>query len=136
MLQFLICSPSRCGSFSSSSSQTPSAGMIVQAAFFSACFFCTTGRHEGELRMNQHVVSTCFERLHVTSADEAERNRWLESVLRQTARDFRKAELRVMGADEAETVDALRYLELVVCEQAQLLRKLAPLRSPNDFFDF
>ncbi|KAM2974534.1 hypothetical protein FF1_000815 [Malus domestica] len=38
------------------------------------------GRHE--LRMNQHVVSTCFERLHVTSADEAERDRWLESVLR------------------------------------------------------
>ncbi|KAM1315120.1 hypothetical protein ACFX13_019038 [Malus domestica] len=135
MLQFLICYPSRCGSFSSSSSQTPSAGMIVQAAFFSACFFCTTGRHEGEV-MNQHVVSTCFERLHVTSADEAERDRWLESVLRQTARDFRKAELRVMGADEAETVDTLRYLELVVCEQAQLLRKLAPLRSPNGFFDF
>ncbi|KAM1125387.1 hypothetical protein ACFX2B_040191 [Malus domestica] len=134
MLQFLICSPSRCGSFSSSSSQTPSAGLIVQAAFFSACFFCMTGRHE--LRMNQHVVSTCFERLHVTSADEAERDRWLESVLRQTARNFRKAELRVMGADEAETVDTLRYLELVVCEQAQLLRKLAPLRSPNGFFDF
>ncbi|KAM2798303.1 hypothetical protein COP1_003268 [Malus domestica] len=134
MLQFLICSPSRCGSFSSSSSQTSSAGLIVQAAFFSACFFCMTGRHE--LRMNQHVVSTCFERLHVTSADEAERDRWLESVLRQTARDFRKAELRVMGADEAETVDALRYLELLVCEQAQLLRKLALLRSPNGFFDF
>ncbi|KAM1391589.1 hypothetical protein ACFX2I_019289 [Malus domestica] len=86
--------------------------------------------------MNQHVVSTCFERLHVTSADEAERDRWLESVLRQIARNFRKAELRVMGADEAETVDTLRYLELVVCEQAQLLRKLAPLRSPNGFFDF
>ena len=30
--------------------------------------------------------------LHVTSADEAERDRWLESALRQTARDFRKAE--------------------------------------------
>ncbi|KAM1974922.1 hypothetical protein ACFX15_039760 [Malus domestica] len=45
MLQFLICSPSRCGSFSSSSSQTPSAGMIVQAAFFSACFFCTLSPH-------------------------------------------------------------------------------------------
>ncbi|KAM2711521.1 hypothetical protein EV1_031632 [Malus domestica] len=43
--QFLICSPSRCGSFSSSSSQTPSAGMIVQAAFFSACFFCTLSPH-------------------------------------------------------------------------------------------
>ncbi|KAM1404928.1 hypothetical protein ACFX2I_013368 [Malus domestica] len=134
MLQFLICSPSRCGSFFSSSSQTPCAGLIVQAAFFSACFFCTTGGHE--LRMNQHVVSTCFERLHMTSADEAERDRWLESVLRQTARNFRKAELRVMGADEAETVDTLRYLELVVCEQAQLLRKLEPLRSLNGFFDF
>ncbi|KAM1002935.1 hypothetical protein ACFX2C_003316 [Malus domestica] len=133
MLQFLICSPSRCGSFSSSSSQIPSAGLIVQVAFFSACFFCTTGRHE--LRMNQHVVSTCFERLHVTSADEAERDRWLESALRQTAHDFRKAKLRVMGADEAEKADTLRYLELVVCEQAQLLRKLAPLRSLNGFFD-
>ena len=67
----------------------------------------------------------------MTSADEAERDRWLESVLRQTPRNFRKAELRVMGADEAETVDTLRYLELVVCEQAQLLRKLAPLRFFN-----
>ena len=54
----------------------------------------------------------------MTSADEAERDGWLKSVLRQTARDFRKAELRVMGADEVETVDTLRYLELVVCEQA------------------
>ncbi|KAM2690187.1 hypothetical protein EV1_043395 [Malus domestica] len=134
MLQFLICSPSRCGSFSSSSSQTPSARLIVQAAFFFTCFFCTTGRHE--LRMNQHVVSICFERLHVTSDDEAERDRWLESALRQTARDFRKAELRVMGADEAKKADTLRYLELVVCEQAQLLRKLAPLRFLNGFFDF
>ena len=65
----------------------------------------------------------------MTSADEAERDRWLESVLRQTARDFRKAELRVMGVDEAEKADTLRYLELVVCEQAQLLRTLAPLQS-------
>ncbi|KAM0980299.1 hypothetical protein ACFX1X_014606 [Malus domestica] len=32
---------SRCGIFSSSSSQTPSAELTVQAAFFSACFFCT-----------------------------------------------------------------------------------------------
>ncbi|KAM2234218.1 hypothetical protein ACFXTI_012487 [Malus domestica] len=61
MLQFFICSPSRCGSFSSSSAQTPCAGLIVRAAFFSACFLCMAGRHEGELRMNQHVVSTCFE---------------------------------------------------------------------------
>mgnify|MGYP006911867728 CR=1 FL=1 len=52
----------------------------------------------------------------MTSADEAERDRWLESVLRQTAHNFSEAELRVMGADEAETVDTLRYLELVVCE--------------------
>ncbi|KAM1729079.1 hypothetical protein ACFX12_019518 [Malus domestica] len=43
--QFLICSPSRCGSFSSSSTQTPYAGLIVQAAFFSACFFCTLSPH-------------------------------------------------------------------------------------------
>ena len=80
MLQFLICSPSRCGSFSSSSVRTPSAGMIVQAAFFSACFFCTTGRHEGKvlvlisffnlskcpplaffLLVPSWIVSTCFE---------------------------------------------------------------------------
>ncbi|KAM1063670.1 hypothetical protein ACFX2A_028410 [Malus domestica] len=65
MLQFLICSPSRCGSFSSSSSQTPSAGMIVQAAFFSACFFCTTGRHEGEVLVcfflqSFQVPTSCF----------------------------------------------------------------------------
>ena len=64
--------------------------------------------------------------MHVTSADEAERDRWLESELRQTARDFRKAELRVMGADEAEKAGTLRYLELVVYEQAQLLRKRVP----------
>ncbi|KAM2184900.1 hypothetical protein ACFX1Q_029971 [Malus domestica] len=30
-----------CGIFSSSSAQTPSAELTVQAAFFSACFFCT-----------------------------------------------------------------------------------------------
>ncbi|KAM1181502.1 hypothetical protein ACFX19_000099 [Malus domestica] len=33
--------------------------LIVQSAFFSACFFCTAGRHE--LRMNWQIVSTCFE---------------------------------------------------------------------------
>ena len=37
------------------------------------------------------------QRLHVTSADEAERDRWLESALRQTARDFRKAEFACDG---------------------------------------
>ncbi|KAM0981817.1 hypothetical protein ACFX2A_015111 [Malus domestica] len=36
-----ICSSGRCGIFSSSSSQTHSAELTVQAAFFSACFFCT-----------------------------------------------------------------------------------------------
>ncbi|KAM1396493.1 hypothetical protein ACFX2I_014181 [Malus domestica] len=36
-----ICSSSRCGIFLSSSSQTPSTELTVQAAFFSACFFCT-----------------------------------------------------------------------------------------------
>ncbi|KAM1470883.1 hypothetical protein ACFX11_041537 [Malus domestica] len=36
-----ICSSGRCGIFSSSSSQTSSAELTVQAAFFSACFFCT-----------------------------------------------------------------------------------------------
>ncbi|KAM1848509.1 hypothetical protein ACFX14_012633 [Malus domestica] len=45
MLQFLIRSPSRCGSFSSSSARTHSAGMIVRAAFFSACFLCTLSPH-------------------------------------------------------------------------------------------
>ncbi|KAM1849340.1 hypothetical protein ACFX14_013383 [Malus domestica] len=36
-----ICSSGKCGIFSSSSSQTPSAELTVHAAFFSACFFCT-----------------------------------------------------------------------------------------------
>ncbi|KAM1145370.1 hypothetical protein ACFX19_038027 [Malus domestica] len=36
-----ICSSGRCGIFSSSSSQTPSAELTVHAAFFFACFFCT-----------------------------------------------------------------------------------------------
>ncbi|KAM0968827.1 hypothetical protein ACFX2A_017426 [Malus domestica] len=40
-----ICSSGRCGIFSSSSSQTPSAELTVQAAFFSACFFCTLSPH-------------------------------------------------------------------------------------------
>ncbi|KAM1880281.1 hypothetical protein ACFX14_042035 [Malus domestica] len=35
----------RCGIFSSSSSQTPSAELTVQVAFFSACFFCTLSPH-------------------------------------------------------------------------------------------
>ena len=78
--------------------------------------------------------------MHVTGVDEAEKDWRLFDIW-----DWRfdklpvisaKLSLRVMGADEAETVDTLRYLELVVCEQAQLLRKLAPLRSPNGFFDF
>ncbi|KAM2184899.1 hypothetical protein ACFX1Q_029971 [Malus domestica] len=34
-------STQKCGIFSSSSAQTPSAELTVQAAFFSACFFCT-----------------------------------------------------------------------------------------------
>ncbi|KAM1842949.1 hypothetical protein ACFX13_017567 [Malus domestica] len=51
MLQGIIfisfnCSSGRCGIFSSSSSQTPSAELTVHAAFFSASFF-------------RHVVSTC-----------------------------------------------------------------------------
>ncbi|KAM1366661.1 hypothetical protein TB2_000187 [Malus domestica] len=33
--------------------------LIMQSAFFSACFFCTAGRHE--LMMNWQIVSTCFE---------------------------------------------------------------------------
>ncbi|KAM0990248.1 hypothetical protein ACFX2C_008793 [Malus domestica] len=37
-----IYSSGRCGIFSSSSSQTPSVELTVQAAFFSACFFCTS----------------------------------------------------------------------------------------------
>ncbi|KAM1807618.1 hypothetical protein ACFX11_030598 [Malus domestica] len=37
----LLVSSGRCGSFSSSSFRTPSAELIVQTAFFSACFFCT-----------------------------------------------------------------------------------------------
>ncbi|KAM2159478.1 hypothetical protein ACFX1Q_042706 [Malus domestica] len=42
---FLICSPGKCGIFSSSSAQTPSAELTVQAAFFSACFFYTLSPH-------------------------------------------------------------------------------------------
>ncbi|KAM2088609.1 hypothetical protein PS2_032394 [Malus domestica] len=45
MPHFLICSPGRCGIFSSSSAQTHSAELIVQAAFFSACSFCTLSPH-------------------------------------------------------------------------------------------
>ncbi|KAM1777693.1 hypothetical protein EV1_043821 [Malus domestica] len=59
--------------------------LIVQSALFSACFFCTAGRHE--LRMNWQIVSTCFElTLHVTDANTSGK------ALRQTARDFRKAD--------------------------------------------
>ncbi|KAM2237737.1 hypothetical protein ACFX1S_013053 [Malus domestica] len=35
----------RCGIFSSSSSQTPSAELTVNTAFLSACFFCTLSPH-------------------------------------------------------------------------------------------
>ncbi|KAM2998101.1 hypothetical protein FF2_039795 [Malus domestica] len=35
----------RCGSFLSSSTQTPSAELTVQAALFSACSFCTLSPH-------------------------------------------------------------------------------------------
>ncbi|KAM1706953.1 hypothetical protein TB2_000099 [Malus domestica] len=45
MPHFLICSPGRCGIFSSSSARTPSAELTVQAAFFSACFFSTLSPH-------------------------------------------------------------------------------------------
>ncbi|KAM1604468.1 hypothetical protein ACFX1Z_030947 [Malus domestica] len=45
MPHFLICSPGRCGIFSSSSARTHSAELTVQAAFFSACSFCTLSPH-------------------------------------------------------------------------------------------
>ncbi|RXI03559.1 hypothetical protein DVH24_004211 [Malus domestica] len=35
----------QCGSFLNSSTQTSSAELTVQAAFFSACFFCTLSTH-------------------------------------------------------------------------------------------
>ncbi|KAM1366516.1 hypothetical protein TB2_000057 [Malus domestica] len=41
----LFVSLGRCGSFSSSSVRTPSAELIVQTAFFSACSFCTLSPH-------------------------------------------------------------------------------------------
>ncbi|KAM1404031.1 hypothetical protein ACFX2I_012558 [Malus domestica] len=41
----LLVSSGRCGSFSSSSAQTPSAELTVQTAFFSACSFCTLFPH-------------------------------------------------------------------------------------------
>ncbi|KAM2857279.1 hypothetical protein PS2_001537 [Malus domestica] len=41
----LLVSSGRCGSFSSSSVRTPSAELIVQTAFFSACSFCTLSPH-------------------------------------------------------------------------------------------
>ncbi|KAM0967469.1 hypothetical protein ACFX2C_023103 [Malus domestica] len=77
MLQFLICSPSRCGSFSSSSSQTPSAGMIVQAAFFSACFFCTLSPHAAGIIFACLIYSSgrCGSFFGSTSAVEDEYSR-------------------------------------------------------------
>ncbi|KAM2903533.1 hypothetical protein COP2_003340 [Malus domestica] len=47
---------------------------------------------------------------------------------------FAKLSLRVTGADEAEKADTLRYLESVVCEQTQLLRKLALFDIWNQCF--
>ncbi|KAM1377038.1 hypothetical protein COP1_038729 [Malus domestica] len=41
----LICSLGKCGIFLSSSTQTHSAELTVQAAFFSACFFCMLSPH-------------------------------------------------------------------------------------------
>ncbi|KAM1818340.1 hypothetical protein EV1_000133 [Malus domestica] len=41
----LFVSLGRCGSFSSSSVRIPSAELIVQTAFFSACSFCTLSPH-------------------------------------------------------------------------------------------
>ncbi|CAN6583797.1 unnamed protein product [Malus baccata var. baccata] len=49
--------------------------LIVQSAFFSACFFCTAGRHEMLTRLEKQMLL-----------------RYLESALRQTGRDFRKAD--------------------------------------------
>ncbi|KAM2230542.1 hypothetical protein ACFX1S_014933 [Malus domestica] len=41
----LLVSSGRCGSFSSSSAQTPSAKLTVQTVFFSACSLCTLSPH-------------------------------------------------------------------------------------------
>ncbi|KAM2175909.1 hypothetical protein ACFX1Q_035261 [Malus domestica] len=41
----LLVSSGRCGSFSSSLAQTPSAELTVQTALFSTCSFCTLSPH-------------------------------------------------------------------------------------------
>ncbi|KAM1202873.1 hypothetical protein ACFX2I_018826 [Malus domestica] len=48
----LLFGDGRCGSFLSSSTQTPSAELTVQAAFFSACFFCMLSPHAAKYRFH------------------------------------------------------------------------------------
>ncbi|KAM1052726.1 hypothetical protein ACFX2J_000313 [Malus domestica] len=55
-------SSGRCGIFSSSSVRTPSAELIVQTAFFSACSFCTLSPHAASFFESTAAVGDKYSR--------------------------------------------------------------------------
>ncbi|KAM2695682.1 hypothetical protein EV1_040154 [Malus domestica] len=75
-----------CGSFLSSSTQTPSAKLTVQAAFFSVCFFCTLSLHAARYHFHLPYL---FSRS--TSAAEDEYSRAMPGKNKDKGKDREKA---------------------------------------------
>ncbi|KAM2460670.1 hypothetical protein PS1_011742 [Malus domestica] len=102
MPHFLICSPGRCGIFSSSSARTPSAELTVQAAFFSACFFSTLSPHAVSFYGSTAAVGDEYSRA-VLGDDAAEKDWRLFDIWDRRFDKLpvisAKLSLRVTGAD-------------------------------------
>ncbi|KAM2950475.1 hypothetical protein COP2_000076 [Malus domestica] len=83
----LFVSLGRCGSFSSSSVRTPSAELIVQTAFFSACSFCTLSPHAARYHFHLPYL---FSRQNVTASLEVQQQ-WETSKNKDKGKDRENA---------------------------------------------